>query len=314
MSPTPQAADPANPPLVFKASAGAEHVLAQGCAPRCSSVFPSVDAWLEGPHAWGVRPIVVAQCQGPWRSMAGSRAFGVFAILTAIVAIVIVLRAAMSGGPILLGGAVLFFGLLVTFVVRTFGGHGVVVAGDDGVGIEWRHIRRFVSYDDLDRVIVDGPQIGLVRKAGAIVRVHLAGIAPGEDALESELVRRIEECLDEDDRDPSPDEDALARRGRAADAWLASIAERVAPKESYRAPAFDRDALHRLASDPRAEPSARAAAAYALRMLELTASERADLRSAAEATAHPELHDAFAVLSDPAAPSAAIARTVGAVR
>lgn len=246
--------------------------------------------------------------------MTGSRAFGCFALTAAAAVIFIVLRTALSGGPILFGGAALFFGLLVTFVVRTFSRPGIVIAGDDGVAVESGRVRRFVSYDEIDRVIVDGARIGLVRTSGAIVQLHLAGIPAEGDALDSDLVRRIEECLEDGERAPAPDEDALARRGRAIDVWLQAIGARMSSKETYREPAFDRDALDRIVRDGRADPSARAAAAYALRALELTAEERETVRLAAESTAHPELRDAFAVLADPLAPDDVIPPAMAAVR
>jgi hypothetical protein len=297
--------------LLFAANRGAAHGAAHGRASGCTA-RSSVDERGFGPHARGVKPVVVAKCRSEWHA-SGLRPFGYLALAALAVVVWFALRGALAGGPIVLGGVVLAIGLVVTLVGRALAAPGLVIAGDDGVAIVRRRTR-FLSYAEIARVLGGGERIALARRAGALVQIRLADVAEDVDAMDTELVRRMQEGLARPARVPSPGQDALARRGRASRDWLASITGRATSTEGYRDQALDRDALRALACDGPAEPSARAAAAFVLRTLELSESEREDLRSAAAATAHPELRDALAVLSDPAAPDDAIARVMAAVR
>ena len=177
-----------------------------------------------------------------------------------------------------------------------------VDVGTDGVLVRWLGARKFVPYDEVDRVEPTDTGVRLILEGGdrfvdlpvgpmqtrrperplevqlrnerdaLIERIKSAMIAPAVDAPAAQL-------------EPS----MLARGGRTPSDWLASLRSMVAKREGRMraAPVLD-DQLWALLSDPSTSPSARAGAAVVLAS-HSDEGTREKLRIAAQSIASPKL-------------------------
>jgi hypothetical protein len=95
------------------------------------------------------------------------------------------------------------------------------------------------------------------------------------------------------------DEEAFwAQRDRKAPSWVDDVLARGADAGDYRGAPLDREALLRVVERPLADPTARAAAAVALKLQRLEPGERERMRIACAATANPRLRIALDAVSD----------------
>jgi hypothetical protein len=213
--------------------------------------------------------------------------------------------------------------LVVMFVVLVVGAGSWlgmparVSVGADGVLVRWAWQRRFIPIGDIDSVELDfsaeafeaHPRARLVlrRKTGGSDDIHVGGHATRLDYHESweerrRLAIRMKRTIESAMRAAQEaatglDAPALPPRGsKSSEEWI--VALRAVPRQdSYRRQAAPACAeLWRLACDVTADPARRAAAAVALGPM-LDDEGRKRLRILAEATAAPELHDAFVAVS-----------------
>jgi hypothetical protein len=215
---------------------------------------------------------------------AGAMAGPITAVLAALVWMVPVLAA----GPLAMGTA------------------GKIRAGDDGFELRWLGRSRYVRYRDVAGASLDRERMVFTLRDGRKIFVQLAVRSSRHyvtvDPTDTPIARRIGEGLARAriESESARDAEELSRGGRSAAEWLASIEARARPARDYREAALDRGALVRVATDGRAEGSARAAAALLLRKNGMNEEEGRAIADAAQATLHPRVRVALESAADPA--------------
>jgi hypothetical protein len=179
---------------------------------------------------------------------------------------------------------------------------GRLEIGADGLLVDWRGKKRYVSFADL----VDSPPyaesmmgkrmigVSLVLRSGERVKVPIGEDQFGADKKVAELSRRVRAALERyAHHEHGADAVALARGDRTAEAWLARL--RAMSDEANAAPReapVPADRLWGIVEDPAAPASARAGAAFALAP-KLDDDGKSRLRVAADATVLPKLRVAL---------------------
>lgn len=199
-----------------------------------------------------------------------------------------------------------------------------VIVGHDGVAIQSGARTQFVSFRDLERVEREQTPYGeqhhlarLVLRDGRVIRVgarlglvgHAAldAVDRAYDALEQALARYRS-------TEPVAAAGQLTRGTLEADAWLEQ-ASRVR-EGNFRDGALTSEDLLAIVEDPSAEPTARAAAAYALRVREgdqrpsMREPDRVRVRAAAASTAAPQVRIALEATADEASEEATVRRAL----
>lgn len=222
------------------------------------------------------------------------------------------------GSIVLAGAAFAFAGEIAAAAVSLVGMFGFVgslflgarrpslVVGADGLTIAGRG---FVPFADVERVEDDESPYGrthhlawLVLKSGE--RIHLGArlgifghraLAVVDEAYAG-LNRRITEHRQ---RERSQHAQELARGDRSVADWIAGVRAR-ATSSGFRDGEIARADLLAVVEDPTAEPSARAAAALALKA-GIVEPERVRVRVAAAATAAPNVRVALETVADESA-------------
>jgi hypothetical protein len=194
-----------------------------------------------------------------------------------------------------------------------------VEIGGDGIFTRWLTRERFVRFQDITGIriaegsievaVAGGPNLWLRPvRAGTGRRRTLMAIAPET----SEMMRAIQAGVAAVGAAPAvvDDEEALwAQRDRKVQSWVTDVLARSGESGDYRGAPLDREALLRVVERPLADPTARAAAAVALKRQRLEPGERERVRIAADATANPRLRIAFdAVTGDQEAEPAELGR------
>jgi hypothetical protein len=182
---------------------------------------------------------------------------------------------------------------------------GAVYVGTDGLLLRSPWSRRFLRYEDIERVEAQEKRARLLLRDGEWVDLWLGlpGYGPawnGSARTRDALVGRIIAAIGERSaRAPlAPAAGLVARDGRTLAEWLEHLRRLVdASGTSYRTSAIEREQLWRIAEDANAPAASRAGAAVALRIA-LKPEERARLRVAAEAAAAPEVRAALEAVAD----------------
>jgi hypothetical protein len=222
---------------------------------------------------------------------------------------------AMSLGPLVLL-ALWLLGHLLPMRLRV---------GNDGVKLGWLlGWSRFIPFREVtslralkrDRkslfgyqVVQSGEPVGLIELVvNGKERLRLLVGAPPH------LVSRIESGIAEARADADRVlETRLSRRGRPVDEWLGA-ALREASGEDYRAGSIGRDRLLQTATHTAAAPTARVAAAAALRNLSLDDEERVRIRVAAASSLAPGVREALEAAAEAEAAEAEVTSLAARVR
>jgi hypothetical protein len=175
---------------------------------------------------------------------------------------------------------------------------GWIDVGSDGLNIDWRSEKRFVSFVDLEDAKTyaensSGKQfVGaeLILQSGEVIRVPIGENHFGAAGKARELVRHIVEELSAFRvRDEGADTTALERRGRTTSEWIERLKGIAAGANAgHREAEIPEERLWRIVEDPGAKPGARAGAATALRS-RIDERGRKRLRIAASEIASPKL-------------------------
>ena len=172
-----------------------------------------------------------------------------------------------------------------------------VTVGADGLRVRPVLGRaRFVPFASLDTTSVGDGTLALHLRDGATVTLRAIRDARALAHIEEQVALHGGRELD-----PGP----LARAGRTTRAWISDLRAVSEGSASFRSLAIPRDSLWNAVEDAAAPPSARAAAAVALRDA-LSDDERARLRAVARTCAAPHLRVALEHCASPT-PTAPIA-------
>jgi hypothetical protein len=170
-----------------------------------------------------------------------------------------------------------------------------LTVGADGLVLTWLGRRRFISYRDIDRVVIDEGGWVRSRRIGARVKLRSGEdlVLPsnqlsGEDT--ADLEARIREAIEAFGATESAADTALLQRGRRTlSEWIPALrAIGAGANADMRTALVTRERLLSIVRSPVARPADRAAAAVALGS-GLDAVDRAALQGATEAIAAPRL-------------------------
>lgn len=261
------------------------------------------------PHSRAVsRPIDEHVCRSPLASRPGVAASAVVLILAWIfICGGAVFPPAAMAGPITAALAgILWIVPPIVMGPLVMATAGKLRAGDDGFEVRWLGRTRYVAYRDVAHASLDHERMVFTLKSGKKVFVQLARRQHRSyatvDPRETSVARRIHAGLQRAgiESESARDEEELSRGKRAHVEWLASIETRARTGGEYRDAALDRGALVRVATDGRADGSARAAAALLLRKTGLNEDEGRALADSAQATLAPRVRVALEAAADPA--------------
>ncbi len=141
-------------------------------------------------------------------------------------------------------------------------------------------------------------------------RLRLLCSTSGRPPIRARIERGVAQARAENDRVL---EERLSRRGRPVGEWLGT-ALRDASGDHYRAGAVGRDQLLQTATLPTAAPTARVAAAAALRNLSLDDEERVRIRVAAASSLAPGVREALEAAAEAEAAEAEVTSLAARVR
>jgi hypothetical protein len=183
---------------------------------------------------------------------------------------------------------------------------GQVLVGTDGLLVTRLGSKTFLRFDDIERIITEGPTVVVERRGGAPIRLGLGGDNAASREAGAALERRIAEARGAFERgeEGASAEAQLARGRRSTSEWVAAL-RRLVEARGYRDAATLPERLQRIVEDPREREATRASAAIALGPV-LDADGRARLRIAAETSASPKLRAALERASDEDAELAAL--------
>jgi hypothetical protein len=188
------------------------------------------------------------------------------------------------------GAGLVAIGMLVLAAVPT-----KLTVGADGLVLRWLGIRRFISYRDIDRVVID--EGGWVRSRRVGTRVKLRSgkdlVLPSNDPSGADTVdleARIREAVEAFGATGSAADTALLQRGRRTlSEWIPALrAIGAGANADMRTALVTRERLLSIVRSPVARAADRAAAAVALGS-GLDAVDRTALQGATEAIAAPRL-------------------------
>lgn len=185
-----------------------------------------------------------------------------------------------------------------------------VRVGDDGVQV-WRLFERarFIAYREMSLAKREGNNAVLRARNGTRLELACRDEAAAHAFVEdvNDRIAVVRRATDAAARE------RLRRNGRSVDAWLASLPAAAPPDvASYRALATPNETLWEILEDPAAPPTARAAAAFALRGL-LGAEGRARVTRVAAGCAEPRLRTALDAIASAHADGDAVVRALAAV-
>lgn len=171
-----------------------------------------------------------------------------------------------------------------------------VVVAADGVRAAWFGAGRFLPWTEVANVSVHGATLSLRSKTGRRLRLRARPSSvggPHDDffAMVERMRRVYDACASAQVHVP----EALARGGRAIDAWIADL-EALGKSAGYRDASVSSESLFAVLESPAAPAAARAAAAVALNA---SAGDRARIAAVADRTACVPLRDAVLRLDRP---------------
>ncbi|MFO0760280.1 MAG: hypothetical protein U0359_27610 [Byssovorax sp.] len=186
-----------------------------------------------------------------------------------------------------------YIGMIASFLAPT-----TIIAGADGLMIQWLFWKRFVRFGDILTVARYESGWGRSNRKGLTVVLQSGEqitLPISQDAEAVAIVEeRIQEAMETYRRGDAEGKAALVRRnGREIGEWVTQLrALGAGSNADLRTAPLPRDALFRIVESPTAEAADRAAAAVALGR-DLDDEGKVRLRSAASATAAPKLRIAI---------------------
>lgn len=202
-----------------------------------------------------------------------------------------------------------------------------IEVGDDAMAVRWLGKTRIVPLALVESVeksvqidAVGGRNmhatashqaLEITLESGHVIELRF-GAAPEEIADRNRLHARLREVISARQRQGAVDTAFLARGGRDALAWIASLRGAAAKEGGMRVAVVPSDRYFRIIEDPAANAVDRAAAAVAV-STRLTSDERARIRIAASRTVDPELRHALECAIDQAGEDEAVAAALTAV-
>jgi hypothetical protein len=197
-------------------------------------------------------------------------------------------------------------GALALRALAAFLGRREVVVGADGVAIEARGRRTFVSYTAMARVTRAGRGVILELRDGSRVELPLKA----QDVLERRelLLSRIADAIASiAPRCSTARLDLLDQGARPVEVWRAALRALIDRPESYRGVHLTLDQLLEVVADVRASPERRVAASVALSATD-DEGHRSRIRALAQACADDDLRAAMEHAAEGEIDEAALAR------
>lgn len=171
-------------------------------------------------------------------------------------------------GALRMGGALgvplfLLIFAMEFYLVRGLFGPAHLVIGADGIIVEQRLRRRFVSFEDLDSISTGPSAVVLHLKDGTTVRARARNL---DSAARSAIEQRVRAALAlRGDRNVDPGALAELDRGsRTAAAWREALSGLLSQDRGYRRARLTREQVLGVLENPAAPAGRRVAAAYAL--------------------------------------------------
>jgi len=189
--------------------------------------------------------------------------------------------------------------------------------GEEGVHIKRLIGSRFIRYDEISDVVASFGKIVVIRTAKRTYNIELPS---NEDA--TAMIENIRQRSSMPKAEGDENLGAILARGdRSNEAWLDAVRRQASAVESsYRTQHLAEDRLWTVLEDPSADPTARVAAAVALRTTTRTADPKMRVqidqrvRIAASTTAFPQVRIALEEIADAATEDEIPARVMQAMR
>ncbi len=138
----------------------------------------------------------------------------------------------------------------------------LVVVGSDGVSVRAGRDPWFVTFEQVERVILRATDLLLVLRDGSSREITTLGTsASRREALYERIAAGVADA--HSPRDLSARLTALDRNGRTVEAWREALSGLASARDDYRRAVLSRDEICAALEDPHASPERRIGAAYA---------------------------------------------------